>query len=192
MTSERIDLEERAASMLGELIDEQDTFDAAALEDAIQERAHEEADNCVIYHHWADQIIQDYERHVAAPNESELGGEYRADQHQEASRAWAYEIACAVLNSEAAEALEGVKEDADTLCDAIANQDDDQAPDPSELRVSLSCPHGWAAHDKEDDDGTHYWISGQIDGCHALAIDAGPFWLSYTWTPEPKDADSDV
>jgi hypothetical protein len=184
--SDRINLEQRASDMLAEIAG--DKFDADEIRDGLSERAHEEADNACIYYHHAQTIIQDYESQSGL-NESDLGGEYRADQWQEAMTAWAYEIACAVLTEESEKALKAVEEHADALCDAVADHDDNEAPDPDDLRVSIDCPHGWAAHDKENAVGICYWISRQLDGCNALAVDVGPFWLSYTWEPEQEDED---
>ena len=175
--NDRINLEKCAMDMLAEIAG--DTFDLDELRDGISDRAHEEADNACIYYHQAQTIIQDYESQ-AGLNESELGGEYRADQWQEAMTAWAYEIASAVLYDESVKALSEIEEYADALCAAVAECDENESPDPDDLRVSVDCPHGWAAHDKESA-GICYWISRQIDGCNALAVNAGPFWLSYTW-----------
>lgn len=181
--SDRINLESRAADMIGEIIAyDMKTLDIDALRDGIGDAAHQEADNACIYTHHCLQILDDYESHSAAPNESEMGGEFRSDQWREAATAWAYEVAAAVLASEASDVIDTIEERADELCDALRALLPDIAPDHSELAVSSDCPHGWAAHDKEAG-AVLYWTSGQVDGLNALAIDAGPFWLSFTWNP---------
>lgn len=187
-----VNLEESARDMLSDLILEDRTLDTTALEEKIHERAHEVADSECAYGHKCADIVAEYERHRAAPNESELGGTYRADQYDEARQAWAYEIACAVLSAEAFDALRDLNDKADQICEDVGKFDENEAPDPYDLTVSVDCPHGWAPHDREDDhDGTMYWIRRQLDGANALAIDAGPCWLSYTWTPEDDEDDDD-
>lgn len=186
--SDRINLESRAVDMIGEIIAyDMKTLDLDALRDGISDAAHQEADNACIYTHHCLQILDDYERHSAAPNESEMGGEFRSDQWREAATAWAYEVACSVLCAEASEAIDTIEERADELCDALIAILPGGFTDASDLTVTRDCPHGWAAHDKEAG-AVLYWISKQLDGLNALAIDAGPFWLSFTWNPADIDA----
>lgn len=181
---DRINLESRAKDMIGEIIAyDMDKLDLDALRDGIGDAAHQEADNACIYTHHCLQILDDYENHSAAPAESELGGEFRSDQWREAATAWAWEVAAAVLASEASEAIDTIEERADELCDALAEVLPDQGVAVDDLAVTRDCPHGWAAHDKEAG-GVLYWTSRQLDGMNSLAIDAGPFWLSYTWDPK--------
>jgi len=59
--------------------------------------------------------------------------------------------------------------------------------DPADPRVTSDCPHGWAAHDREDEAGTHFWTEGNLEGCRAVAVKVAGIWLSYTWTPEPAE-----
>lgn len=159
-----------------------ETLDLRTLREEVDERVSTDAENVCIYYSDCLDIIQRYEREFGG-DADDIGGTYTASQWQEAAQAYAYGIAAAAIRHYADEALTEVEEKAEALAEAIGQTDDTQAPDVSELRVSLQCPHGWAAHDSEDTDGVHYWVSRQLDGCNALAIDAGPFWLSWTWTP---------
>ena len=188
---DRINLEERAADMFDRICYDMKTLDLDAMRDAINQVAPEEADNACIYTHHCLQILDDYESERCVPSESELGGNFRSDQWREAATAWAYEVARAVLESKAAEIVDEIEEAADELADAISTEtDDEQAPSVDELTITSDCPHGWAAHDREDGAGTCYWVSRQLDGCNALAVKAGPVWLSWTWTPETVDAEA--
>lgn len=191
MTDHRIDLEDRAANAVGELALQQKYFDIDALRDEIGDRAHEEAENACIYTHHCLTLLQDYESRPEVPRESEIGGEYRADQWSEAMTAWAYEVAAAVLYSEMSEAVTALEETRDALLDALGNEPSlaDETPEESDLRVSYECPHGWAPHDKEDVDGIHYWSEPHLKGRRALAVKDPKtgVWLSYTWTPKPAD-----
>jgi hypothetical protein len=47
-----------------------------------------------------------------------------------------------------------------------------------------------AAHDREDEDGTMYFESGQLDGCNGLAREANGVWMSVCFTPTAPDTDT--
>lgn len=193
MTDHRIDLEDLAAIAVGEIAAQQKSLDIDSLRDEASDRAHEEADNACIYTHHCLTLLQDYESRPEAPNESDMGGEFRADQWSEAMTAWAYEVAAAVLNSEMSEAVDALEETRDALLAALGEEPSlqDDMPEESDLRVSFDCPHGWAPHDREDADGICYWSEPHLEGCRALAVKDPKtgVWLSYTWTPEPADED---
>jgi len=191
--ADRIDLEDRARNMLGEIGAAQSGFDLEAIKDEISDRSHEEADNCVIYTHAALQIINDYERELGPDCGSDDGVTYKADEWQNAMTAYAYWIAREILDRDAHSLLERAEEFADSLVEAISEATDDRlSPFYDDLRVSRDCPHGWASHNREDVDGSLLWLSAQVDGLCAAAIDAGPFWLSFTWDPRDLLDDDDA
>ena len=53
-----------------------------------------------------------------------------------------------------------------------------------EITISMSCPHGWAPHTRELEDGTMLFESGQLDGCNGACVEVGGCWLSVCWTPK--------
>jgi hypothetical protein len=57
-------------------------------------------------------------------------------------------------------------------------------PDTPEISLSLTCPHGWATHDREDSDGTMYFVSRQLDGWNGLAREAD-VWMSVCFEVRP-------
>ena len=184
-------LHDVASDMIGELIHDMKTLDLDQHRDAVNARAPEEADNCVIYTHQAQEIISRYEREAAVDDRDidACAGTFRPSEWEKAMVAYAYGVARAVIESEASEIIEQAEARAEALVAAL-----DMDLDTSDLAVTLDCPHGWAAHDREEDaEGAsiHFWVSGQLDGCDALAIDAGPFWLSYTWTPSATQSEED-
>ena len=180
------DLEQYGVSCVGEAIYGMDKLDLDRLRDDVSDRIYTDAENACIYTHDCLDIIRDYEREFDS-DADDGGKEFKPSEWQDAMTAYAYGIATAAIRHYADEALAAIEEKADTLIDEIpacfgAGIDD--------LRVSLQCPHGWAAHDREDADGIHFWTSGQLDGCNAVAVDAGALWLSYTWNPAEEAADS--
>jgi hypothetical protein len=64
----------------------------------------------------------------------------------------------------------------------------DSGCDDPVIALSLSCIHGWAAHDREDGDGTMYFVSRQLDGCNGLARQFNGVWMSVCFTPESEAA----
>ncbi len=178
--TDRINLEERAENAISEALYGMKVYDATDLRDALEDRAHEEADTVCIYHHWCAQIIQDYEREWG-DSADDLGGTFTASQWQEAQTAYAYGIASAALSSMMHDRLEEIEEAADEI-DSLCR---DAAGDlfEGELSISADCPHGWAPHDREDEDGTHFWSPAHLEGCHAIAREVCGVWLSFTWTP---------
>jgi hypothetical protein len=156
---------------------------------------HQDADNACIYTHHCLQIIDDYENDPAVPSESEFGGkEYRSDQWRDAVQAWAYEVAAAVIGSKVHDLINEISDKADALRDALDALDATAGADDADrdtIQTTTDCPHGWAAHDREDSEGIHYWVSRQVDGLNAIAIQAGPVWLSYTWDPAAAAAETE-
>ena len=181
------DLEQYGTSCVGEAIYGIDKLDLDKLREDVSDRVYQDAENACIYTHDCMDIIRDYEREHGDDADDTSGKEYKASEWQEAMQAYAYGVAVNAIRHYADEALDKIEEMADLLIDEIpacfgADRDD--------LRVSLQCPHGWAPHDREDNDGICFWVSKQLDGCNAVAVDAGALWLSYTWTPADEVTDS--
>jgi hypothetical protein len=179
------DLENLAKDILQESAWDKTSFDRREFEEEISDRSHDSAESACIYYHQCFEIISDYERHDAAPNESEMGGTYRADQYQEAAQAWAYEIASAVISYEAHQLLDEAEEARDDLVSTLDHLEVDY--DEDDIRVGRDCPHGWAAHDREDSDGVYYWVNRQVDGLNSVAVEGGGLWFSFTWDPAKAD-----
>ena len=186
---DRINLESYAENILSEAIYDMDTLDMDDLREEADERVGTDAENACIYHSDCADIIARYEREA-----DQHGGlddllsdrTYKADEWQEAQCAYAYAVAYTILQAKTHDNLRALEEAASNLCDEIGARSDlgeDVSVDIDDLKVTNTCPHGWAAHDSEDSDGMHFWISGQIDGCNAIAIEVCGIWLSYTWTP---------
>ena len=57
---------------------------------------------------------------------------------------------------------------------------DSNCPDTPEISLSLTCP----AHDREDSDGTMYFVSRQLDGLNGLAREAD-VWMSVCFEVRP-------
>lgn len=178
---DRINLEDRAKNAISGALYGMTEYDARTLRDALEDRAHEESDSACIYHHHCAQIISDYERDY--PGE-DMGGTYTAEQWQEAQTAYAYGVAYAALSAMIEEHLTAIDAAADELAGTLV-RDYPAAPamdmDP---RISADCPHGWAPHDKEDDEGVQHWSPAHLEGCRAIAVQVSGVWLSYTWTED--------
>ena len=136
---------------------------------------------------------------VIAAYESEFGGKateitgdstYKAEDWQQAQTAYAYAVAYAAHNSyfEAAklELIEGLEE---FKADAVSELELDDTP---EIRLSMTCTHGWAAHDRELANGTMVFDSKQLDGCNGLAREIGGLWVSCCVDPAAKVAEEET
>jgi hypothetical protein len=184
--TDRINLEERAENAISEALYGMKHYDASTLRNALEDRAHEEAESACIYHHWCAQIIQDYEREHGEEAD-DMGGTYTASQWQEAQTAYAYGIASAALSTMISTRLDEIEEAADDLSDLCRDAAGEQFD--GDLTIGAACPHGWAPHDREDENGTHFWSPAHLEGCHAIARQVCGVWLSFTWTPAPVELD---
>ena len=187
--TDRINLEGYAENIIADSIYGMNTLDMDKLREEADERVGQDADSACTYYYQHAQILQDYEAEaykIGDPDDLIGDRTYKASEWEEARQACAYAVAYTILQARTADNLQAVEEAASNLCDEIGARGDlgeDVSVDLDDLRVSTSCPHGWAAHDYEDSDGMHFWVSRQLDGCNAIAIEAGGIWLSYTWTP---------
>lgn len=179
------DLEDRAASMLvdqvfyGEL-----TFDPAHQRGRLEEAVWEEAENAVIYHHDAMDIISHYESHRLADTDYDYGDRrYSATEWREAMAEYACGIAASVLRGLAEEALDDIAETAETLCAYAA---DNYGLDISaeDLGVSTTKPYAGHIPDIQTDGGIRAWHSLDAEGSNVLAAGAHDVWLFYVWVPQ--------
>lgn len=137
------------------------------------------------YAHQETDIINDLEKEYWRDAEDICGDKtYKATEWEEARRAYAGALAYTAYSSNwdqtKQELIEGIAEFETDALDA-------GCPDTPVITLSLTCLHGWAAHDREDSDGTMYFVSGQLDGCNGLAREFNSVWFSVCFTPEPKE-----
>ena len=180
------DLEEAGNTVVYEAAYRMTTLDLDTLREEAQEDANQAADNAVIYNSDALTIINEYASHPAASdaedNADSSGQTFKPSDWQAAQTAYAYWIALAVIETKISEALDDLEAKANHLLEWLDANLTSEAPTAEDLTLSRNCPHGWAAHDREDVEGTHFWTSGQVDELNAVAIRAEcGLWLSYTW-----------
>ncbi len=178
------DIQERVKNDLAEqLSGKQGT--AADLRHQIERLEHDfDFDSFAPYSHEETDIINDLEKEYWRDAEDICGEKtYKATEWEEARRAYAGALAYTAYSSvweqtkqELTEALEQFESDATAS----------GCPDTPIISLSLSCVHGWAAHDREDEDGTMYFVSGQLDSCNGLAREFAGVWLSVCFTPEAE------
>lgn len=158
---------------------------AADLRHDIEQLEHDfDFDSFAPYTHEETDIINDLEKEYWRDAEDIVGDKtYKATEWEEARRAYAGALAYTAYSSiweqtkqELIEAIEQFESDAiDSKC-----------PETPEISLSLSCMHGWAAHDREDSDGTTYFESGQLDGCNGLARLFNGVWMSVCFVPNAE------
>jgi hypothetical protein len=177
-----INLDTRAADCVFEAAYGMEELDLDALRDAVQNQIASRTESACIYYSSCLKIIDRYESDDRADPDA-LGdeGAHKPSQWRDAMSAYAYAIAYTVIGCEAENLLSELEHCQSVLAHAGA-PDVGVAP-----RLSRSCPHGWAPHDREDSDGVYYWRPAELEGCHAIAIRAEcGLWLSYTWTPTAR------
>jgi len=177
-----VNLRQTAENVISDAIYGMETLDIDALRESADEQTHSAAESVTIYHADCLDIISRYESESNDADVDDMTGgkTYTAGEWREAMNAYAYGVAYSVLSQEVGELLQAIDTAADGLAlaaDAHGFSDDD------EPRISTDCPHGWAAHDREDEQGTHFWSEGNLEGCRAVAVKVAGIWLSYTWTP---------
>jgi len=173
-------LDKYADSIMGDAIYGMETLDIDTLRATAQDLAFSAADSATTHTSDCYAIINRYETEAGNDVDDLCGGAtYSAPDWRDAMTAYAFAIARVIIDRQVGEALQEIDTAADLLADAAAEYG---APDIDEPRISLDCPHGWAPHEKEDN-GMLYWTESDLEGCRAVAIQAGGIWLSYTWTP---------
>lgn len=177
-----VNLRQTAENVISDAIYGMETLDIDALRESADEQTHSAAESVTTYHRDCLDIISRYESEADDADVDDLTGckSYTAGEWREAMSAYAFGVAYSVLSQEVAELVQAIDTAADDLATAAPahglNNDD-------EPRISTDCPHGWAAHDREDEQGTHFWTEGNLEGCRAVATRVAGIWLSYTWTP---------
>jgi len=170
---------------------EQHGLDFDKLRDDVSDQAHEAADRACIYFSECEKIIDEYETHHYADPDSYGAdeGEFSASQWRDAMQRYAYFIAVSVLERLLHDALDEIEEAAEELVDTINELRGDEEGQPghdepievANLKASIDCPYGWAAHSRELSDGTHIWEHGQLDGLNGAAVVSTGVWLYVAW-----------
>ena len=187
--SERLDILQYVKNELAETLSGK-IGSANDLRHEIEQAEHNfEFDSYAPYTHQENDVISDLEKEYWRDAEDILGETtYKATEWEEARRAYASALAYTAYSSlweqtkqELIEEIEQFESDAmDFGCD-----------DPV-ISLSLSCLHGWAAHNREDADGLMFFESRQLDGCNGLAKKtSSDVWLSVCFTPK-ADAENEV
>lgn len=179
------DIAERVANDLAEQLSGKQGS-AADLRHEIEQLDHDfDFDSFAPYSHEETDIINDLEKEYWRDAEDICGDKtYKATEWEEARRAYAgalaYTAYSAIWETTKQALIEAIEEfETDAL--------DSDCPDTPVISLSLTCIHGWAAHDREDSDGTMYFVSGQLDGCNGLAREHDGVWMSVCFTPEVKE-----
>jgi hypothetical protein len=187
--SERLDILERVNSDLSErLSDKQGTADD--LRHEIETLEHDfDFDSYAPYTHQENDVISDLEKEYWRDAEDICGEQtYKATEWEEARRSYASALAYTAYSS----LWEQAKQELIEQVEQFESDAQDFGCDDPVITFSLSCLHGWAAHNREDADGLMFFESRQLDGCNGLAkkTDCG-LWLSVCFTPK-ADAESGV
>jgi hypothetical protein len=179
------DLEQYANDRISEQLSGE-TGTATDLVATVEQLEHDfDFDSYAPYTSQEDDILSDYESDYWQDAKDLLGDtQYTADDWATAKRAYVAAIAYSAFSSifeqsktELTEAIEEFSSDAADL----------SGLDP-EIAISSTCPHGWAAHNREED-GALIWESRQLDGCNAISKQVGELWLTHTWTPKPEETE---
>lgn len=181
------DLENTAKSLVWEAVQYEHCsveIDLDSLREDIDELAHSRAESVCIYTNDCEQIICDYESDPRADTDTadDCGKEYKPSEYRDAMCAYAFWIARSVIQAEASDCVDAIAEAIDDLTAELATLG--IAADESLYRLSADCPHGWAAHDRENATGGCFWLSRQLDGLNAVALPCGGVWIGYTWEPK--------
>ena len=180
----RSNLEAAAVDCINDAIYDMGTLDLDALRDNAEEQASSAAESACTYYSDCIDVISDYEREAPDAEDMTCGQTYKAADWQQAMCDYAYAVAYTVFNQNVHRLLGEIEQAADDIRDAAEAHG---LEDPADPRISSDCPHGWAAHDREDEAGTHFWTEGNLEGCRAVAVKVAGVWLSYTWTPEKEE-----
>lgn len=176
-----IDLAQTAENMFADIIREHTDIDD--IREAISERSHDAADSACIYYHACEEIISRYETDSRADTDTadDCGYTFKPSEYLNAMQAYAFSIARSIIECEAHTLADDLESALDDITNAVFANSARQHITTNDIRLSADCPHGWAAHNREDDSGVCYWLSRQLDGCNAVAMPVAGVWLSYTW-----------
>jgi hypothetical protein len=140
-------------------------------------------DSYAPYTHQETDVISDLEKEYWRDAEDLCGDRtYKATEWEEARRAYASALAYTAYSS----IWEQTKQELIEAIDQFASDAMNFGCDEPVLSLSTSCLHGWAAHNREDADGTMYFESRQLDGCNGLARQSSGVWLSVCFVPNAE------
>jgi hypothetical protein len=156
-----------------------------------------DGDSYCPYYIQQDEVISRYERDFGSEAEDicDGGTTYKASEYQQAQTAYAYAIAYCGFSSYFAEAkqeLIDALEEFETDAERELHTDTLDMDDVVRVRLTGQCPHGWAAHDRELEDGTMVWESGQLDGCNGMARQVVGVWVSCCLSAKEKAEESEA
>lgn len=128
------------------------------------------------YSHQESEVISELEdEHWRdAQDIADSGQTFKPSEWEQARRAYAAALAYTAFSSlwetakhELIEAIEQFESDAESIgCEEPI------------ISLSMTCLHGWASHDREDEQGTMFFVSRQLDGANGLAREIDSVWLS--------------
>lgn len=136
------------------------------------------AEQATIYHHECRDIIDRYEDEC--DDDVPSSKTYTASEWREALEHYAFHIARHIIGAEVERLVEEIKTARDLLADVLPDELVSNEP-----TVTDTCPYGWAPHEREDHNNILYWLPDELEGNHAVAIKAGPVWLSHSWSTTP-------
>jgi len=180
--SERLDILQYVKNELSESLSGK-TGSAADLRHEIEHAEHNfDFDSFAPYTHQENDVISDLEKEYWQDAEDICGDKtYKATEWEDARRAYAGALAYTAYSS----LWEQTKQELIEEIEQFESDASDFGCDDPVITLSLSCLHGWAAHNREDADGTMYFESRQLDGCNGLAKKTDcDLWLSACFTPK--------
>jgi len=145
-------------------------------------------DSFAPYTHQEDDVISELEKEYWRDAEDICGDKtYKATEWEEARRAYASALAYTAYSS----LWEQTKQEFIEAIEQFESDAQDSGCDDPQISLALSCIHGWASHDREDEDGTMYFESRQLDGCNGLARQFSGLWMSVCFTPNATEAEAE-
>jgi hypothetical protein len=187
--SERLDILEHVKNEIAESLSGK-KGSADDLRHEIEQLDHNfDFDSYAPYTHQEDDVILDLERDYWRDAEDFLSDKtYKATEWEDARRAYAAALAYTAYSS----LWEQTKQELIEEIEQFETDAQDFGCDDPIITLSMSLLHGWAAHNREDSDGTMYFESRQLDGCNGLAKKTSSgVWLSVCFAPK-ADAESEA
>ena len=184
------DLQDYAFTRIGELLDIkgfQDVDDVLRAIDDLEDDF--DAESYCPYYSQQDDVIREYETDFWQDAEEITSGKtYKATEWQEAKTDYAYAIAYCAFSQYFATAKQDLKDAIEEFASDAArelNFDDDL-----KIQVNTRCSHGWAAHDRELEDGTMIFESRQLDGCNGAERGINGIWVSCCFEPTAENTEN--
>lgn len=157
---------------------------AADLRDEIESLEHDfDFDSYASHTHEENETISELEKEYWRDAEDILGETtYKATEWEAARRAYAGALAYTAYSSlweqSKQELIESIEQFESDAIDSGCNE--------PVISLSLSCIHGWASHEREDENGTMFFESRQLDGCNGLARQLSGVWFSVCFVPNAE------